>query len=604
MVFMQYFADTGKVKIISGVGSGGGAGANTALSNLIAQTAINSNLDPGTAGVRNFGDAVLFWNKLFIEEIIFPDTQTLTDVSDPTLGFDSGLTPPALYFNAPSGSEISNRIAGVRILATAALAVTMYFGGVEEFKFLQDRFEMNGGDIFELGQINYNAFINIQSGSTSNSLSETASALTFNIDSILDRFQVANNAQVMFAVTDANVQVFSKAPNIQSAALRLFRDDPSPVDDSPVGSIHFDGRDSAGNFVEWATLVAVQEDVLFTAKEGQFQIRVFEQAFGNQQNYMTFNQDTSHSIDVNRPVLFNEQGDPTLPVALVDNGQLYAKDVGGNTELFWRRAPDEDISQVSNAGGGGGSSFADDVFDVHDNVTPAKIFKFQLSGLFSGTSLFQFATQSLSRIYTFQNTTGTIAMLSGSLQTFSADIELTGLFSPATDLGTSLGLATQRFTKIFSKEWVLGSSGTPIPHIFLDTSGGQNNIVIEAASTHDIVFEENGTLFVRMDGGDNRIKFTRDMSLSSTRRLRAEIDSTEIGIMVDGYTGTLGTEGTLTGPYFEDTVYPDNAATELDFNGNDGSIGVQKDTDAGGSADARLVFRAGGVWYFLTGFKL
>ena len=60
----------GVVKNLSDIGTGG-AGANTALSNLIA-TSINQDLLPNSAGVFNLGSAALRWGNCFFGRIVFP----------------------------------------------------------------------------------------------------------------------------------------------------------------------------------------------------------------------------------------------------------------------------------------------------------------------------------------------------------------------------------------------------------------------------------------------------------------------------------------------------------------------------------------------------
>jgi len=59
------------------------AGANKALSNLDAQTSINSNLDPSTPGVRLIGDATNYWRGVHAQEynLISGGTQVSTDTS-------------------------------------------------------------------------------------------------------------------------------------------------------------------------------------------------------------------------------------------------------------------------------------------------------------------------------------------------------------------------------------------------------------------------------------------------------------------------------------------------------------------------------------------
>ncbi len=102
------------------------------------------------------------------------------------------------------------------------------------------------------------------------------------------------------------------------------------------------------------------------------------------------------------------------PAAGTTSGKYYVKVVGGAAKPFFIG---DGTAAVDLSSGGGGSSFADDVFDIHDNVTPAKILQWQLSGMASGTSLFD-VDNSTPRIYTFPNITGTMAMLQGT-QTFS-----------------------------------------------------------------------------------------------------------------------------------------------------------------------------------------
>ncbi len=97
--------------------------------------------------------------------------------------------------------------------------------------------------------------------------------------------------------------------------------------------------------------------------------------------------------------------DPTGPLA----GELYYNTTINEYKFF--------NGTVWATLGGGGSSFADDVFDIHDNVTPTKIFQFNLGGLAVGTTTFDI-NNTAARIYTFPDITGTMAMLSGT-QTFT-----------------------------------------------------------------------------------------------------------------------------------------------------------------------------------------
>ena len=312
--------------------------ANKQLSNL-GTTSINADLDPSIAGVRNFGNASLFWNKLFIEEIIFPDTQGLTDITDPTIGYDSGLTPSALYLNAPSGNEISHRIAGTRIFAVDALQVIMYFGGFEEFKFTQDRFEMNGGDIFEIGAINFNTTISLSDTDLNSITSTLGSGIDITIVNALDTFDVFVGGDKLFFVSDSNTQFLSGSPNTLSAAIRLFRDDPSPVANDAIGSIHFDGKDLVPGFREYATIVAGIENTGVGVTQGSLDFRVTEN--GVPQQYIKMNTGGTNTIEFTRTTNFGTNfldiGEITTPVnPLANVGRFYVKDLATVTTLFFR----------------------------------------------------------------------------------------------------------------------------------------------------------------------------------------------------------------------------------------------------------------------------
>jgi len=88
------------------------SGATIELDNL-GTTAINADLDPATAGVRDLGNAGAEWDNLFIESILFTNTQALADITVPTIGYDTALAPNAMLLNVPSGEDIILEFAGV-----------------------------------------------------------------------------------------------------------------------------------------------------------------------------------------------------------------------------------------------------------------------------------------------------------------------------------------------------------------------------------------------------------------------------------------------------------------------------------------------------------
>jgi len=183
---------------------------------------------------------------------------------------------------------------------------------------------------------------------------------------------------------------------------------------------------------------------------------------------------------------------------------------------------------------------------------------------------------------------GNIDLGSDNTDNMSIQARLTTAFIPDTasiDLGGTI--TNGQFRHLYLQ------SGFNVSKIFFD--GGSDTYITGSGLTGTINFFADNTVTARTEPGG--------IGITGGRKLRST-SATEIGIQVGNEALTVGTEGSLISPYFQSTTYPTNAGTETDFGTVDGGIGVQHDTDAGGSADARLVFRAGGVWYFLTGFKL
>jgi len=127
----------GAVRNMSDIGSGA-SGANQQLSNLSGTVAVNVDLDPGGAGgIRDIGNATQFWNKIFLETIRFPDTQTLSSGGEVTIGYDTGLAPDAAFWNVPAGNDILLKFdavtgftfnaAGLIVVGTAGVTAEEFF---------------------------------------------------------------------------------------------------------------------------------------------------------------------------------------------------------------------------------------------------------------------------------------------------------------------------------------------------------------------------------------------------------------------------------------------------------------------------------------------
>lgn len=96
--------------------------------------------------------------------------------------------------------------------------------------------------------------------------------------------------------------------------------------------------------------------------------------------------------------------DPTSPLA----GEMYYNTTTNQMKFY------NNSSWVA-MDGGGVTSFADNVFDIHDNTTPTKILQFQLSTFIAGTSLITSEALTVgAKIWTLPNQTGTFILNAGS----------------------------------------------------------------------------------------------------------------------------------------------------------------------------------------------
>lgn len=97
---------------------------------------------------------------------------------------------------------------------------------------------------------------------------------------------------------------------------------------------------------------------------------------------------------------------------------LYAKDKSGTSNLYFKN----DAGAEFDLSGSAGTSFADNVFDIHDDGDATKIAKFQASGIATGTT----------RTYTFPDTDATLAPVNGQLSLVSNLTKCIGLRTSVT----------------------------------------------------------------------------------------------------------------------------------------------------------------------------
>ena len=91
-------------------------------------------------------------------------------------------------------------------------------------------------------------------------------------------------------------------------------------------------------------------------------------------------------------------------------------------------------------------------------------------------------------------------------------------------------------------------------------------------SGNDIIFQAGGAPGGRYDGGITKWVFEKDVLLDSGSRIRS-FDSTEIGLFVTNFTGSVGTAGSNQGPSIP-SLTPSKANLDNTFGSAVGCWGV------------------------------
>lgn len=298
---------------------------------------------------------------------------------------------------------------------------------------------------------------------------------------------------------------------------------------------------------------------------------------------------TSIGFVTSQPANFQdylELDEIAAPVAGTNAIRLYARDKATISELFYINSAG--VERDLSISGGGGSSFDDVAFDVHDDVDVTKIHKWALENMTTGTTITLSSLQSASRTHTFPNITGTLATLAALAQTFQGDVSFNedvnlGLTSvdlinfrgrirngtdiiPAVDLGSNLGDVNNAFSIGYINKLVFD-----ITTKFIDSVGALD-LEFKVPSGGDMKFFEDLTQFWRLDGGENQAIFSRDIALTSAESIRAD-GTGEIGFWVTNTTSSVGLFGTIQIPV--DTGSAGSAANaDTDFGNKVGCIGL------------------------------
>jgi len=292
----------------------------------------------------------------------------------------------------------------------------------------------------------------------------------------------------------------------------------------------------------------------------------------------------------------NERSNTNQPTAVSNTAILYAKEdgVGGVAKLGIIESDGTDIYPLG--AGGGGSSFADDVFDVHDNVTPAKIFKFALDGMASGTTLFDI-NNTVARVITFPDTSGTVAFTNvgqtwSSTQIFTGFTDLQGNIDlgdttadtitfqgrfdsniiPTVGSVFDVGDPTRKLLQVVAVILNFGVSNGSAVEIRGNTGGIEYKM--DVGDTHEWFQGSTSLMFLnstKLDMQNLNIEDVKDIKVDSGR-VRA-FSGTEIGFYVTNSTAAVGSLGTIQIPSTTETALS-NADRDTRFGTAVGSIGV------------------------------
>lgn len=387
----QFFKDTGMVKPVS-LGGVGGGGANRMLSNLVAPTAINTNLLPDANTMWDLGSELLGWDIVHARQ------------------FEINVSSPA---PTPSSDDV----------------ITRTDGAIRKVNFNVKQ-ALSSFDFRHLGVIGMSIF----KDAAGNII---VSGDDFDVGLQLTLQPVATNPAIngiIRHVTGGDVKVFS------GGALRNFSDIGSgsggatiELDNLGITSINADllfanpnlnigesGTPIDGVFLkrlmltEPATLIT--SAVMIRANSGNMQLNVplttnfYQFLFaGGGGILLTGGTTTSIDVDdVNAGLQLTLQPTATNPAI---NG-IIRHITGGDIKAFSGGVL-RNFSDIGNA------SFADNIFEVHNLSDPTKKFVFDASGIFAGRTITIRSASSVSNIITLPAVTGVLASLAAVFQSFT-----------------------------------------------------------------------------------------------------------------------------------------------------------------------------------------
>jgi len=253
----QFFADTDLLASITRVGvNEGQLSIHAVVANILQADDqlffTDSSTDPTTNGQfrRNGADVKVFTGGSLVN---------LSDVGSPQSSIVDGNTSATVLDAAPSFVVVLN--------------------GVQKYSISNTRVDYVELDLFGINQIN----MTDPAANPISSLTASASGLLLNILSTSDFYDIKFNSVDAFHVDELRTRILSTSPNLTSAKLSLFRDDPTPTNGDDLGAIQFDGRNSAAEFITYAVLAGGITSITDGSESGVIVVNMFDNGFIVQQ---------------------------------------------------------------------------------------------------------------------------------------------------------------------------------------------------------------------------------------------------------------------------------------------------------------------------------
>lgn len=114
-------------------------------------------------------------------------------------------------------------------------------------------------------------------------LTASASGLLLNILSAANFYDIQIDSTDAFHIDDFRTRILSTSPNITDPEFSLFRDDPSPTSNSDVGTIVFEGRNSAAQLIRYGSFSVGSTNVTDTTETAVLVANIFDNGLSVQQ---------------------------------------------------------------------------------------------------------------------------------------------------------------------------------------------------------------------------------------------------------------------------------------------------------------------------------